>query len=220
MAMSPSGSVRRRFLPRIRIISARCRAEGELFEFTRAPPPTNRAAPSPARCRGAALRVCSEFVADVPLNLVAGWVHDIALTPCTAMLGAAGGFMSGEARQGRDLRRVDRRALRTRVAWARSCLRSGERARVAEQPLRPLGGRGPKRHRLAAEVTPLRGVPSDARLECSPTRFRTTGENRPPMGSIARAGESGVFQLFHFHGRGGFSNLRPLACEAVADFLR
>jgi len=65
----------------------------------------------------------------VPLNLVAGWVHDVArFNPFTAMLEAARGFVSGEP----DKVAISAACLvvlfALTVAWARGGLRSAERA--------------------------------------------------------------------------------------------
>jgi ABC-2 type transport system permease protein len=65
----------------------------------------------------------------VPLNLVAGWVHDVArLNPATAFLEAARGFVSGEPDKVGITAACLVAMFALTVLWARGGLRSAERA--------------------------------------------------------------------------------------------
>ncbi len=65
----------------------------------------------------------------VPLNLVAGWVHDVArLNPATAFLEAARGFVAGEPTKVGISAACLAAMLALALLWARGGLRSAERA--------------------------------------------------------------------------------------------
>jgi ABC-2 type transport system permease protein len=65
----------------------------------------------------------------VPLNLVAGWVHDVArFNPFTAALEAARGFISGEPTKVAITAACLAAMFTLAVGWARGGLRSAERA--------------------------------------------------------------------------------------------
>jgi ABC-2 type transport system permease protein len=65
----------------------------------------------------------------VPLNLVAGWVHDVArFNPATAFLEAARGFVSGEPTKVAITAACLAGMFVLSVLWARGGLRSAERA--------------------------------------------------------------------------------------------
>jgi ABC-2 type transport system permease protein len=65
----------------------------------------------------------------VPLNLVAGWVHDVArFNPATALLEAARGFISGEPTKVGISAACLAGMFALAVLWARGGLRSAERA--------------------------------------------------------------------------------------------
>jgi ABC-2 type transport system permease protein len=65
----------------------------------------------------------------VPLNLVAGWVHDVArFNPATAFLEAARGFVSGEPTKVGITALCLVAMFALSALWARGGLRSAERA--------------------------------------------------------------------------------------------
>ena len=65
----------------------------------------------------------------VPLDLVVGWVHDVAtINPFTALLEAARGFIAGEPTKVAISVACLAGMFALAVAWARGGLRSAERA--------------------------------------------------------------------------------------------